>query len=344
MQDSNFGGQYKMASVKYTYNKSDFPNQITNTTTLTQEINNSLITVALDYINVNELINYDYTCDIWFKDSIGSENEILLNAVVANHVGDAVQSADSVILSSEYRDRSGKLRVHQTSRKLGLRIMWTGVGDDTSSVTKVGGGEPLNFDYHVGDTEPMIKYIDFNVAENETWLHEGYITWKNGDMDLFSLAMVPRTVTVSGVTGGDKTVYGGYMVMPTASGQGNYEVINDLTIPNNGLVYMPNNDLNEPPVAYWDADYSTSTHKYSNIRPNFDGTGRYNIFSYEVVFAQFVRQIPLLASGFIALSSSDADQLGQGMRLKMVADTNDNTADHDWSVACIMCLHRYKSV
>jgi hypothetical protein len=249
-----------------------------------------------------------------------------------------------VDLLSEYRDRSGKLRVHQTSRKLGLRIMWTGVGDDVSSMTKIGGGESLSFDYHVGDTEPMVKYIDFNTMENETWLHEGYITWKDGDMDLLSLAMVPRTVTVSGVSGGNKTIYGGYLVMPTASGQGNYEVVNDLTIPNNGLVYMPNNDLNEPPVAYWDADYSTSTHKYSNIRPNLTGTGRYNMFSYEVVLAQFVRQIPLLASGFIALTSSDSDQLGQGMRLKMIADTNDITADHSWSVACIMCLHRKKSV
>jgi len=249
-----------------------------------------------------------------------------------------------VLIDGEYRDRSGKLRVHQTSRKLGLRIMWTGVGDDTSSTTKVGGGESLSFDYHIGDTEPMIKYIDFNIAENETWLHEGYLTWSNGDMDTLSLSMVPRTVTVSGVSGGDKTVYGGYMVIPTASGQGNYEIVNDLTIPTNGLVYMPNNDLNESPVAYWDADYNLTTHKYENIRPNYTGTGRYNIFSYEVVLAQFVRQVPLLASGFISLTSSDTDQMGQGMRLKMVADTNDNTADHDWSVACIMCLHRKKSV
>jgi hypothetical protein len=281
---------------------------------------------------------------VWFKDTICIENETILDGIVENHTGVIDQSVEPVVLTSEYRDRSGKLRVHQTSRKLGLRIMWTGVGDDTSSITKIGGGESLSFDYHVGDTEPMVKYIDFNISENETWLHEGYLTWTNGDMDTLSLAMVPKVVTVSGVSGGDKTVYGGYMVIPTAPGQGNYEIVNDLTIPNNGLVYMPNNDLNEPPTAYWDADYNLSTHKYENIRPNYAGTGRYNIFSYEVVFAQFIRQVPLLASGFISLASSDTDQMGQGMRLKMVADTNDNTADHDWSVACIMCLHRKKSV
>lgn len=333
-----------MASIKYSYNKTDFPNQVTNTTTLTQEINNSAITVALDYIDVNEIVGDGYVCDIWFKDTLNTENETILDGIVGDHVGSISTSVENITLTSELRDRSGKLRVHQTSRKLGLRIMWTGVGDDQSSITKIGGGESLSFAYHVGDTAPMVKYIDFNAAENETWLHEGYITWAGGDMDTLSLSMVPRTVTVSGVVGGNKTIYGGYMVIPTAPGAGNYEIVNDLTIPNNGLVYIPNNDLNEPPVAYWDADYSTSTHKYSNIRPNLTGTGRYNIFSYEVVFAQFVRQIPLLASGFIALSSSDSDQLGQGMRLKMVADTNDNTEDHDWSVACIMCLHRKKSV
>jgi len=329
-----------MAIEKYTYSVNvDFINNIVDAGTLAEAIRNSTITVALELISVSGDI-----CDIYFKDAIGTNNENILDVIVAAHTGVSALPEDvKVTIEGEYRDRSGKLRVHQTSRKLGLRIMWTGVGDDTSSITKIGGGEPLNFDYHVGDTEPMIKYIDFNTIENETWLHEGYITWKDGDMDLLSLAMVPRTVTVSGVSGGNKTIYGGYLVMPTASGQGNYEVVNDLTIPNNGLVYMPNNDLNEPPVAYWDADYSTSTHKYSNIRPNMTGTGRYNMFSYEVVLAQFVRQIPLLASGFIALTSSDSDQLGQGMRLKMIADTNDITADHNWSVACIMCLHRKKS-
>lgn len=330
-----------MAIEKYTYSvTSDFPNQKVDAGTLAESIRGSAITVALEYTIATAAV-----CDIYFKDTIGTSNETILDSIVAAHNGEPAPSDSAkVVIEGEYRDRSGKLRVHQTSRKLGLRIMWTGVGDDVSSMTKIGGGESLSFDYHIGDTEPMVKYIDFNTMENETWLHEGYITWKDGDMDLLSLAMVPWTVTVSGVSGGNKTIYGGYLVMPTASGQGNYEVVNDLTIPNNGLVYMPNNDLNEPPVAYWDADYSTSTHKYSNIRPNLTGTGRYNMFSYEVVLAQFVRQIPLLASGFIALTSSDSDQLGQGMRLKMIADTNDITADHNWSVACIMCLHRKKSV
>lgn len=223
--------------------------------------------------------------------------------------------------------------------------MWTGIGDDTSDITKVGGGAPLIFHHEIDDVEPMVAYIDFNIIENETWIHEGYMTWKDACLDTLTLQMVPRTVTVSGVVGGDKTVYGGYLIVPTVSGTGDVEVVEDLTNPSTGLVYMPNNDLDEAPTAYWDADYNTTTHKFENIRPNYSGTGRYNIFTYEIIFAEFVRQIPFLSSGFLPLNSSDVDQIGQGMRLKMIADTSMTcSGDHEWCVACIMCLHRERSV
>ena len=68
------------------------------------------------------------------------------------------------------------------------------------------------------------------------------------------------------------------------------------------------------------------------------------MFSYEVVLAEFVRHFNLLSSGFTPLNSSDTDQMGNGMRLKMIATTNTSTGDHDWGVACTMCLHRAKSV
>ena len=339
-------------STKYTYSKiNDFPNQRINIMKLDAEISAVSFSQTFDHINVTEDV-----CDVWFVAAITSGEEDTLDNIIANHDGQPLDvdplsvSIDNssieqdVNLAEEYRDRSGKLRVHQTSRKLGLRICWTGVGDDTSDITKVGGGEAISFTHLIGQSDPMVKYIDFNIAENETWVHEGYLTWRNGWMDTLTLQIVPRTVTLSGVSGGDKTVYGGYLVIPTAPGEGDYEVVNDLTDPNGGLIYMPDNDLGEAPVAYWDADYNSTTHKYENIQPNYTGEGRYNIFSYEVIFSEFIRQVPFLAEGFIALASSDSDQLGQGMRLKFIADTNDNVPDHDWSAACIACLHRYSSV
>ena len=343
-----------MSNFKYSYEVDQFLNNKYDAARLDREIRDSSIIVSLAYLEGS-----DMGCDVYFKAELEDKDWTTLSGIVANHTGDPIvevlvqdvniaSSAPNVELSTALDqmpyDRSGKLRIHQTSRKLGLRIMWTGVGDDTTDIKKVGDGEPFAFSYKVGNEDPLVKYIDFNIVTNETFLHEGYITWKDCDLDTLTLQMVPRTVTVSGVVGGNKTIYGGYMVVPTASGSGNYEVVNDLTLPHGGLVYMPTNDLGIAPIAYWDADYNTVTKKYENIRPNSLGTGRYNIFSYEVVFATFIRQLPLLASGFIALGSSDTDQMGQGMRLKMIADTNKSIQDHDWSVACIMCMHRFKSV
>lgn len=330
-----------MAEYSYNYTIDQFPNNTYDAGKLDKEIRDSSIVVSLSH-----LAGSDTDVDIVFRSPLDDVQHSTLSGVVAVHDGESI-AEPPVLVDADIigpHDRSGKVRMHQTSRKLGCVICWAGVGDDPTDVTKVGGGEALTFDYKIGDADPLVKYIDYNIIENETWLHEGYLTWKNGNLDKLSLQMVVRTATVSGVTGGDKTLYGGFMVVPTPPGAGNIEVTSDLTEPTGGLVYMPNNDLNEPPVAYWDADYNTTTHKFENVRPNYTGQGRYNIFSYEIVVAEFVREIPLLENGFIALNSSDTDQLGHGMRLKMIADTNDDVDDHDWSVACIMCLHRSRTV
>jgi len=241
------------------------------------------------------------------------------------------------------QDRSGKTRVHQTSRKLGLRVMWTGVGDDPTDVHKTGSGTSFEVTHDLGEGDPESVYIDFNMVQNETWLHEGYITWKDCEMDKLSLEMCPRVTAGQAGTGTNYNLYGGYMVIP-AAGDGTFDLTADITDPNAGLVFMPDNDLGEAPTAFWNADYNSSTKLYENITPAPTGNGHYNMFAVEITFARFLNHMPLLGSGFIALNSSDTDQMGHGMRLKMVADTNPNVADHTWSVACLMCLHRGSSV
>lgn len=240
-------------------------------------------------------------------------------------------------------DISGKQRVHQTSRKLGTRIMWIGLGDDTSDMNNVGGGQPFDIKHDIGEGDPEHVYIDFNIATNETWLHEGYMTWKDCDMDRLTLEMVSRATAGQAGTGTNYNLYKGYMIIP-AAGDGTFDITADITDPNAGLIYMPNNDLGKAPTAFWNADYNSTTKLYENITAAPYGDGRYNMFPMEIVFARFLNHMPLLGSGFLALNSSDTDRMGQGMRLKMIASTNTTVADHSWAVACLMCMHRNASV
>jgi hypothetical protein len=162
-------------------------------------------------------------------------------------------------------------------------------------------------------------------------------------LDTIDLQLVPRvTATISGSS---YNLYNGYLIVPAMPGTGTIDLASDITQHDGGLVYMPPNDLGVRAPSFWNADWDTTTKSYTNISAAPNGDGEYNMFSVEVVLAQFVRKMTLLSDGFIALNSSDTDQLGHGMRLKMIADTNiEDYSDHDWSIAVLLCLHREKSV
>jgi hypothetical protein len=332
-----------MALTTYTYSiQNDFPNHKISSDKLTSEINTSNISSVLLHINTEGDI-----CEIFFLDSLSQQDETALNNLVAAHDGIFIPvNIMEVKLLDEYRDTSGKLRVHQTSRKLGTRICWTGSGDSPSNTDDVGNGEPITFHHSIGDSLSYSKYIDLNIANNETWIHEGYLTWKGAELDTITFELVPRTVSGTVSTGTNYNLYGGYLVVPAIPGTGTFNLTSDITSPNGGLVFIPNTDLGEHPTnAFWNADWNSTTKRYENISAAPTGNGRYNMFTVEVVFARFLNKIPLLENGFIAINSSDTDQLGNGMRLKLTTVTDTATVgDHEWSLASILCLHRAKSV
>ncbi len=344
-----------MADVKYTYLISDFLNNDVDVSKLDKEIRDSSISVSLAFIASNTS-----ECDCWFRGELPSKDHTTLSGLVDTHDGvpDGIEDIQyvtiresethlNVDIADELRDRSGKLRFHQTSRKTGTVILWTGEGDDPSDPYCVGGGEPFSFNYTKGQPDPLVKYIDFNMLENETWLHEGYVTWSNCYLDTLDLMMVTRATSFTVSSGTNYSLYGGYLIVPTTPGTGTINITSDITEATGGLVYTPKNDMGVRPTAFWDATWDVTTKKYVDIVPNLTGTGHYNLFAAEITIAHFVRKMPLLNSGFIALNSSDTDQLGSGMRLKMVADTNttiSGVGDHDWSIACTMCLHRARTI
>lgn len=286
-----------------------------------------------------------YKYRVWCNDEQGWFNiwDTTDPTTCPNHADHTIDTTKTTIIQKkkavEPTDKSGKTRVHQTSRKLGLRIMWFGEGDDTSNILNVGGGHDIIGQHSIGEGDTPI-YIDWNVAENETFIHEGYVTWKDCNMDRVTLEIVPRVTATEVSSGTNYNIVNGFLIVP-AAGDGTTSITADITNPNNGLIYMPNDDEGNPPVAYWNADYNSSTQLYENITAAPDGNGRYNMFSTEVPLIRFLHRMPLLANGFMALNSSDTDEIGHGMRLKLTPETAGT--DHDWSIASLICMHRNRS-
>jgi len=243
-------------------------------------------------------------------------------------------------------DSSGKQRVHQTSRQLGMKTYFTGAGDDPADPTDVGGGTKIYLDHDIGDSTHSELYIDFNCIENETWIHEGYIVWESAMFDILSLEVVPRVPTWQYGSGTAYAIYNNYLIIPSDGTNGTIDITSDLTSSIGGLIYMPDNDLGESPTAFWNAEWNTTTKTFENITPAPYGNGRYNIFAYEIILDKFINKIPLLGSGFERLQTSDVDQFGHGMRLKVNAETHidDNHEDHHWHLSSCITLHRERTV
>jgi len=260
-----------------------------------------------------------------------------------NNTHTITTSKTSIIESREdepQKDPSGKLRVQSSSRQIGTMTYFTGVGDDATDITKVGGGQRIIYDHQIGGDALHAQYIEINCVENETWIHEGYIEWVSCKFDTVSLSVVPRLTGTEAGADTNYNLYGGYMIVP-AAGDGTLSITSDITTPIGGLVYMPDSETGVNPTAFWNADWNSTTKEFENITAAPTGNGRYNMFTVEVTFSKFVNQIPLLASGFEMLQASDVTQVGQGMRLKAEYETYGT--DHDWQVACLLTLNRQRT-
>jgi len=266
-----------------------------------------------------------------------SNETICLNNDIKDLIGpDAIKFIYSSIDQAP-KDRSGKIRVHQTARKLGTIVYFSGAGDNISDLNNIGDGEDFIFEHKIGEPVVQTKYFDFNTIDNETWFQEGYLIWSGAQFDRMTMSIVSSYVDVLDGTNTNFYKHPSGLIVPV-EGTGNITITNDLSLYRGGLVFMPLNDLGEPEIGYWDADWNSTIKKFENIRPNVNGTGKYNIFWKEVEFARFINKIPLLNNGFERLQSNDSDQLGHGMRLKGTIETRGD--DHAWKVASVLCMFR----
>jgi len=231
-----------------------------------------------------------------------------------------------------------KMWIQETSRPIGTKTYFTSRGDDITNIRDVGNGEKMQIIHEIGDDDMQILFIDFNFKENKSYLHEGYITWEHANFDEICLGIVPNVTVYTSGSNTNFNLYGGYLIVP-AAGDGTIQVATE----DMKLVEVPiSRDTGKRVTAYWDADYSTETHSFSNIRPNLTGTGQYNMFGTMVPLAKFVNKMLLLNDGFLRLQSADTEELCHGMRVVLSMTTNGE--DHNWKAACTLTFHRERSV
>lgn len=244
-----------------------------------------------------------------------------------------------VHLHDEFRDSGGRLRVHQTSRKSGLAIHWTSVGDDRDQPTMFGSGNHLSYEHKIGDTTSEIVYVDFNGLLNESWIHEVVLTWSQCHLDLVTVDIVPDACTVMDSTAGNFTRYEA-ILLPAVPGTGDCDLASDVLAYHGGLVAKDNpSDPDEPITpAFWNADFNQETGRFENLTAAPAGDGTYNIFHEERVLNRTFNEIQLLQGGFQVFNSSDTDQLTHGLRLRVEFKTH--LPDHDWTVSGILVMHR----
>lgn len=314
-------------SVKYDYTKDINANQ------LSSEIRSSSIITALDYVST-----LGSSVEVWMKAALSDADYTNLNTIVADHTA----SVDFGTAPKFTHD--SKQWVHPTSRPRGTTTSFTSRGDATSDTTSfstdVGNGEYMTIRHSIGDPLDQTKYVDFNLKENPTYAHEGYALWSGCDFDRLTLEVVPQTTDWTVGSNTNFNIYNGYMIVP-AAGNGTVQVNTD----DMKLVEMvPSYDTGVREPGFWKADYdSTDQHKFVNITPAPNGDGIYNMFAVEVPLVRFANNITLIGDGFLNLNSNDVDQMGQGMRIRLLGHTDGDGTDHDWKFSVVLSLDREKT-
>jgi hypothetical protein len=252
-----------MAATKYTYSISaDFPDHKVSPDRLTNEIRQSAIVVALDYI---ETLGDE--CDIWFKEALSPGDELILDGIVATHSGEPLPvPSNAVVLESPHGgdvsvEDDGKLVVVNFPADEGSYMWLTGAGDDVVNDVR-GGGARMVFEFDdLVRAVPETKTVDLHFME---WvqLHDGQMTlpkpsdWDVNDVWDFCIHMEATAVTPNpGGTGncnlvnpaGDPGQPDSYIIIPSYGGPGAYDVDLDTAVP------VPAGG-----EGYWDYNYETN--------------------------------------------------------------------------------------
>ena len=288
---------------------------------------------------LNDRERSNWSCDEGVLQAIANSD---LQVGNGNEWVQGISEQIDIIKGISRRTLDDKMYIHQTSRPFGTVTTFTSKGDSTSDSTvmgtDVGSGSLLKIGHNIGDDYDQTQTIDFNVMENETYIHEGYITWKGAEFDRIQMDFVTATTDYTTATGSNFNLHGGYMLVP-AAGDGSCNPVGRINLVESvisrdyGTRVLP---------AYWNCPYDSTTHTFGDLTAAPGGDGQYNIFTQEIEMASFCNDVLLLDNGFIKLQTSDIHQIGHGWRMRLISRT-DSTADHVWQAGITLTLNREKT-
>lgn len=289
--------------------------------------------LADEYYSIQIEENAKWANDSTVLSAIGSADALMNDGTI--DITD-VSIAINFLKDNAAKSNDNKQFVLQTSRPLGTQIYFTSEGDDDSDPTLVGGGEAISIVHATGDPTEQTKTIKFNIKENSTFLHEGYLIWGGAVFDSVSMSIVPEVTVTSA---GTNTFFNNYgpIVIP-AAGDGTVIIApEDIMLVENPIGI----DFCDRKPGFWNADYNSTTHEFENITAAPLGNGAYNMFNTEIVLNRFVNKVLMLDDGFMMMQSAESVGIGHGMKFKFTTLTNGT--DHNWKATIILTMHRQKT-
>jgi len=321
---------------------------IVNATNITEEI------ISLSAISINLVPNV--VLDLLDSATIFELQSCseLFNYITSNNIiiSDGVNQLSSISAIKYLMNESlaptsldGKPQIHQSSRPANTTTCWMGCGDDLASPADCfGKGEPVVINHRIGEQDSPI-YIDFLTIDNTTYIHEGHVSYGNAVFDKIYCQIVPQIVDYTSGTNTNYQTYNGIIVPAAGTGDVDLDPAK-IILPNGGLVQVKYDENGTKTSAgFWNADWNSETKQFDDIAPVADGSGEYNFFYYEMLFATFVID-HLFGSGSQLYQSSDVDRLWHGMRIRVLTETcgldwnHENIEDHDWQMTVRFTMHR----
>lgn len=221
-----------------------------------------------------------------------------------------------------------KLKIHESSRPdtpdKELVSCWAGVGDDIVNHI-IWGGDKAIIESEVGIPTKSVD-IKFDPLFGEVWIHEGYAMWEN--------AQIGDSVSV-------------HVIAPPASLQTSINL--DLVITGNRVIYSPlgpgtgtHGFADTPAPVFVNSNNGDWDIVDGNLVPNFNGTGKYCIFTEEKTVSRFIEKVPVAGTtySYVMLQSADSAKLVYPFYLRFIAN---NFSNSNWKIWFFMTVYRENS-